>query len=160
MTVAQLPGALEPSPYLPVAGTALVARPDLRAAPRWLSRPAKDAWRQIVPLIAEAYPDEISVLDLPALALLCEHYAITMRAAEEMRARGNVPRITEPSEAKNGGPLVRKVPQSQVMRDHGKAFIELAREFGMTPRARAQMGRMAGPPVVPDTGEDDDLFDA
>ena len=126
------------------------------APPDWLSAPAKSIWRRLVPRLAEAYPDTLSTIDVPALALMVEHYAIASYAARAMRAKGNVPMATDVDEAHRD--RLRKAPASQVMRDHGRAFLELAREFGLTPRARAKLGDVT-PPVVPDDGDDDDLFD-
>lgn len=132
---------------------------DLRTPPAWLSAPAKSLWKVLIPKLDEAYPETLSALDIPALALLVEHHAIASAAAGEMRQKGNKPAVLDDSSTTKG-PQVRKSPASQVMRDHGKAFLELARDYGLTLRGRVglDLEKLGG--VLPDDGDDgDDLFD-
>lgn len=133
-----------------------IPKADLRRPPEWLSRQASALWKEIVPKLEDAFPDEITVLDVPALSLMLEHLAITHAAAKAMRGSGGWIEVLAAGKT-NAGPTVRKAPASQVMRDHGKLFLDLAREFGGTPRARKLLD--LGPPIVPDDDEDDDLFD-
>lgn len=145
-------------PSKPKAGPKAAASKDLRTPPAWLSAPAKALWRQVVPKLDEAYPETLSALDLPALGLMLEHHAIAIAAAQAMRGKGNKPDVLEKDEAHRD--RVRKTPASQVMRDHGKAYVELARDYGMTLRGRVgiDLEKLGG--VLPDDGDDgDDLFD-
>lgn len=127
---------------------------DLRTAPAWLSAPAKAEWKRLIPRLDEAFPEKLSALDVGALALLVEHLAIAQGAAQAMRGKGNKPDVLEVDEAHRD--RIRKTPASQVMRDHAKAAMELAREYGLTLRAREALG-LDG--TVPDDDPDDDLFD-
>lgn len=132
-----------------------IPRADLRKPPAWLSRQAATLWRELVPKLEDAFPEEITVLDTPALAIMLEHLAITHSAARSMRGQGGWIATVSVDEAHRD--RLRKAPSSQVMRDHAKAFLELAREYGLTPRSRKLLD--LGPPIAPDEDEDDDLFD-
>jgi len=129
----------------------------LGPAPSWLSAPAKVLWRSVVPELDELYPELIGKLDVHAIGLMVEHLAIAQAAAEGMRAKGNVPDTVDVDKVHGGGS--KKPPASQVMRDHGKAFLELARDYGLTLGARARLDLERLAPVVPDSDDDDDLFD-
>lgn len=133
-----------------------IEKADLRKPPEWLSRQAATLWREIVPKLEDAFPEEITVVDVPALALMLEHLAITHAGARAMRGEGGWIKVLREARGANG-PTMTKAPASQVMRDHAKAFLELAREYGLTPRARKLLD--LGPPIAPDDDEDDDLFD-
>lgn len=126
----------------------------LRTPPAWLSAPAKAEWRRTVPALDEAYPERLSALDLVALGLMFEHLAIAEAAATAMRGKGNKPDVLEVDEAHRD--RIRKTPASQVMRDHSKAALEIARDYGLTLKAREALG-LDG--TVPDDDPDDDLFD-
>jgi phage terminase small subunit len=54
---------------------------------------------------------------------------------------------------------VSKSPASQVLRDHSKAFLELARQYGLTPAARSSfdLERLGGL-ITDDDEADADLF--
>lgn len=142
----------------PATGPTAPPAHNLKTPPSWLSAPAKLAWRRLIPALDETYPELISTLDVPALGLMVEHLAIAQTAATEMRTKGNVPAATVVPDTAHGG--TKKAPASQIMRDHGKAFLELAREYGLTLRGRASIDleKIMGA-VVPDSGDDDDLFD-
>lgn len=131
---------------------------NLKTPPAWLSAPAKLLWRSIVPSLDETYPELISSLDIPALGLMVENLAIAQAAAAAMRTKGNRPTALAVPDNAHGG-MMKKAPASQVMRDHGKAFLELARDYGLTLRGRASINleRLVGV-TVPDGDDDDDLF--
>lgn len=131
---------------------------DLATPPPWLSVPAAGAWATLVPMLEDALPDgALSLLDVPALGLMLEHHAIAVAAAESMRTpAGDLETVTADEAHRD---RLRKTPASQVMRDHGKAFVELAREYGLTVRSRSALDREALGGMVPDAGDDDDLFD-
>lgn len=127
----------------------------LGPAPAWLSAPGKLLWRSLVPAIDEAFPELLGPLDKPSVALMVEHLAIAQAAAGEMRGPGNIP-TTAVKDENHGG--TKKAPSSQVMRDHGRAFLDLARDYGLTLGARARIDLERLVPVVPDSDDDDDLF--
>lgn len=131
---------------------------DLETPPDWLSTEAKALWRAVVPILDDAYPETLSAIDVPALGLMLEHHAIARAAAESMRDEEGGLKVLEVDEAHRD--RLRKSPASQVMRDHGKAFLELARDFGLTLRGRAGIDlEKLGGAVVPDHDPDDDLFE-
>lgn len=127
---------------------------DLSSPPPWLSRQARVLWRDVVPKLEDAFPETLTVVDVATLSLMLEHLAICHAAAAAMRGRGGWIKTVESDEAHRD--RLRKAPASQVMRDHAKAFLELAREYGMTPRSRRLLDLV---PTAPDTDDDDDLFD-
>ncbi len=144
-----------PGSSSPPAPASNIPAAELGTPPAWLSRQARDLWRELVPKLEDAFPDAITVLDAPALALMLEHLAIVHSAAKGMRGRGGWIETTTVDEAHRD--RLRKAPSSQVMRDHAKAFLELAREYGMTPKSRRLLDLV--PIAADDVDEDDDLFD-
>lgn len=134
-----------------------VAPADFRKPPAWLSKTAREAWAGLVEKLDEVYPEELSALDVPALALMVEHYATAAAAAKSMRDDADDIKAVDVDEAHRD--RLRKAPASQVMRDHAKAFLELAREYGLTLKARAALGDLGAGANVPDDDEDDDLFE-
>lgn len=148
--------ALRPEvPAQPAAPAASLAK-----APAWLSKDAAAIWPTIVGRLEEALPEgALNDLHTPALALMLEHYVIATEAAKSMRSgRGGKAVALVPDPA-HGDRVGRRHPAALIMRDHGKAFLELAREFAMTPRTAAllDMDKLGG--LVPDD-DDDDLFDS
>jgi P27 family predicted phage terminase small subunit len=136
----------EEAPAIPVA--------DLGSPPAWLSRQAKTLWRDLIPALEDAFPETVTVLDVHALALMLENLAITHAAAKSMRGRAGWIQAVDVDEAHRD--RLRKAPASQVMRDHSRAFLELAREYGLTPKSRRLLDLV---PVVADDDDNDDLFD-
>jgi P27 family predicted phage terminase small subunit len=131
---------------------------DLKKPPAWLSPAAALVWRHLVPDLEAAFPDgALTTLDIPALGLMLEHYAIAASAAEALRdgAGKHQPIDTDSAHPER----LRKAPASQIMRDHGKAFVELAREYGLTMRSRSLLNVESLGGYVPDGDEDDDLFE-
>ena len=125
-----------------------------KSPPGWLSAPAKLAWRRLVPLVGDSFVESVDVLDTDALAFLCEHYAIAVAAAKEMRGRGNVPLVSVP-DGGHGANSVKKNPAVQAFRDATKTWLELAERYGMTPKGR----RLLASSVLPELDDDDDDAD-
>lgn len=146
MTVVALPGGDVARPSVGLLG----------GPPAWLSSDAKRAWRSLAPALEAELGSSISPLDAPMLALMLEHYSVAVAAAREMRdgPRGRKPTVLTSDQRG----AFHKHPAAQVLRDHANAFRNIAREFAMTPRARALFNFDAGPPPLPDDDGDDDLF--
>lgn len=121
--------------------------------PEWLSIDAKRFFTQLVLDIDEASPGAIGRIDVPALALTAQHYATAQAASEAMRKRGNRVEVLEVDTA-HGGQL-RKRPAWQVFREATSAYLMLAREYGLTLKARHAMELDAGVPLDDDQDEDD-----
>lgn len=124
--------------------------------PAWLSVDAKRFFTELVLDLDEAAPGTIGRIDVAALALAAEHYATAQAAASAMRKRGNRVEVLEVDTA-HGGQL-RKRPAWQVFREATSAYLMVAREFGLTLKARESMELDAGAPL----GDEDegDLEDA
>lgn len=109
-------------------------------------------WADVVPALEDALPpDSLSTLDAMALALMVEHFVIARLARETLGS-------TVLEEDRVHGGQLRKSPASQLMRDHSKAFVELAREYGLTAKSRAALDVDRLGRAVPDQDDDDDLF--
>lgn len=127
---------------------------ELRTPPAWLSKDAAALWRDLVPTLEDAYPaDSLSLLDVPALALMVEHFVVARAAAKLLSGGADVLEVDHA----HGGNM-RKSPASQIMRDHSTAFLRLAREYGLTAKSRAALDVDALGRTVPDADDDDDLF--
>ena len=133
------------------------AKGPLWDSPAWLSAPGKAAFRQLLLDIERATPEVLDRIDVPALALLAEHYAIAQAAAKAMRDTGNVPEVLELD--KVHGDQHRKTPAWQVFAQATKTYTALAREYGLTLASRTRLELpSAGLPV--DDDEDDALDEA
>ncbi|MFB7900026.1 P27 family phage terminase small subunit [Streptomyces xiamenensis] len=89
------------------------------------------AWDVIVPAL-----DEVGVLarcDGPALELALRHYVTAVAASDDVISS---PRLYDD---KNERPM--KNPSSQVFRDHSSAFLEYAKQLGLTFVSRARAPR-------------------
>lgn len=140
-------GKLKLPPHLrPVDGAQSTAPPTLAEAvkpvaptkPADLPAEVSQAWDEIVPAL-----DEVGVLarcDGPALELALRHYIAAKTASDDV--------IREPRlyDDKNERPM--KNPSSQVFRDHSTAFLEYAKQLGLTFVSRARAPR-------PDEGDAD-----
>lgn len=96
--------------------------------PASLPESVSAAWDIIVPAL-----DEVGVLarcDGPALELALRHYVTAVAASDDVVAE---PRLFD---EKNGRPM--KNPSSQVFRDHSTAFLEYAKQLGLTFVSRAR----------------------
>lgn len=147
------PGAdREPKPRARRRRSARGLPAELATAPAWLSAEAKVLWADVVPALEDALPpDSLSTLDAMALALMVEHFVIARLARETLGS-------TVLEEDRVHGGQLRKSPASQLMRDHSKAFVELAREYGLTAKSRAALDVDRLGRAVPDQDDDDDLF--
>lgn len=125
-------------------------------APEWLSVEAKRIFAVLVADLEEANPGTLSALDVPAIALAAQNYATAQAMSLAMRAKGNKVDALE-VDVDHGG-QVRKRAAWQVYRQAQAAYMILAREFGLTVKARQSMELDAGVPL----GDEDegDLEDA
>ena len=103
--------------------------------PQWVKGLAAKHWRQIAPLLIEA--KLLTVLDTIALGLLCDALAEYLEAGEIIEAAAKCGQVKFISVTDKGN-----VIQHPVVGVRNKAWervIKLARQFGMTPSARAGM---------------------
>lgn len=95
-----------------------------------MSAEARKFWHRIAEQVIGA--GVLRTVDVPAFVLMAEHYALALRAAEEIA--GNDYLTTED---RNGAE--RKIPQLQVFRDNAAAYRAFAAEFGLTPSSRTRI---------------------
>src|SRR5690606_22727927 len=106
-------------------------KPVAPSKPEGLPDAVSVAWDEIVPAL-----DEVGVLarcDGPALELALRHYVTAVAASDDVIAE---PRLYDD---KNERPM--KNPSSQVFRDHSTAFLEYAKQLGLTFVSRARAPR-------------------
>lgn len=123
-------------------------------APAWLSVEAKRFFTELVLDLEEAAPGTIGRLDVPALALIAQHYATAQSASEAMRKHGNRVEILEVDNTTAAGGQLRKRAAWQVFRQATSSYLTLAREYGLTLKARESMELDAG--GVGDASDDED----
>lgn len=102
---------------------------DLRLPRGLLSPAAQKFWKEHGETLAQM--GVLTAADLPAFALLCETWALTWAAIEELRGDGLVV-----DGAKNA---VKKSPAAQLVRDFSTQWAKLAGEFGMLPATRSRL---------------------
>lgn len=128
-------------------------------APEWLSPTGRKTFNELVEALrAAAADDALADVDVFALALAAEHYALATMASKAMRGPGGHLRPITTDEAHRD--RLRKHPAVQVMRDATSVFTRVIKDFGGTPAARRALeGYLAGGgPAVDGDDEDDDLF--
>lgn len=127
-------------------------------APDWLSPTGAKTFREIVDALRAAAPDDaLAEVDVFALALAAEHYALARAASKAMRGQGgHLAPITIDQAHRD---RLRKHPAVQVMRDATTVFLRVAREFGGTPAARRALEDfLGGAGTGDDDPEDAELF--
>ncbi len=94
-------------------------------APSGMDPAARRFWRKVVPALEEA--GLLHPVDGPALELLAVSYAAWERAAAELRD------TTDPKRA---------AVLSSALCDLAGVWLELARDFGLTPRSRRELANI------------------
>ena len=89
-----------------------------------------DAWDEIVPELDAA--GMLSPVDGPTLELALRHYAAAVKASNAL-LRGAVVKHDDKNERDM------KNPASQVFRDHSTAFLEYAKQLGLSFAARTRL---------------------
>ncbi|WP_349862653.1 phage terminase small subunit P27 family [Leifsonia sp. WHRI 6310E] len=104
-------------------------RPTAPERPEDLPENLHDMWDLMVRELDHA--GLIAVIDGPALELALRHYAAATQASDYLRAEGVVT-----YDDKNERMM--KNPASQVFRDHSTAYLEFAKQLGLSFTARAR----------------------
>lgn len=127
------------------------------APPDWLTASGKAAFRRIVRHYEADAPGWLTAVDVDLLGLCVEHLAVAKAASKAMR-KGGTYAVVGVDEAH--GNRQRKTPAHQVFREATSAYVALARELGLTPKARAELEvGLAGIGPEGDTDADDDVLD-
>ena len=92
-----------------------------------LSKDAKKFWKQNIEVLADL--GLVTVIDLPAFALMAEAWAFAWAASDTLHEEGLV--------ADGAKKNVKKHPSFQEWRDASNMFLKLAGEFGMLPAQRS-----------------------
>lgn len=122
------------------------------AAPDWLTSSGKAAFRRIVRHYEADAPGWLTAVDVDLLGLAVEHLAVAKAASKAMRGAGGRYKVLGVDEAH--GNRERKTPAHQVFREATAAYVALARELGLTPKARQELEvGLAG--IGPDSDDDD-----
>ena len=145
--ILKLPNHLQPVPSKDAKpeSVADTVRPVMPVKPDDLPGKVSELWDQI----GAALDDNglIAACDGPTLELALRHYVAAVAAADDL---AETPRLYDD---KNQRPM--KNPSSQVFRDHSTAFLEYAKQLGMSFAARARM-----PAKEPEGGGEENPFAA
>ncbi len=116
---------------------AAMVRPSAPPKPDKLPAGGSEVWDQLVATLEEA--GLIAQCDGPTLELAIRHYLVARKASNAV-LRQSVTTEDKKNER------VMKNPASQVFRDHSTAFLEFAKQLGLTfvARARTQVGAEEG----------------
>jgi P27 family predicted phage terminase small subunit len=124
-------------------------------APDWMSSSGRAVFRSIARHFEASAPGWLLTVDVELLALACEHLAVAKAASRAMRGPGGR-YVVVGADAAHGG-RERKHPAHQVFREATAAYVALARELGLTPKARAELEVGLGD--APDGADGDDADD-
>lgn len=106
-----------------------MVRPSAPEMPAGLPENLRDLWSKLVSELDDA--GLISSVDGPTLELALRHYAAAVAASEELLSGGA-------TEFDHKNQRTMKNPASQVFRDHSTAFLEFAKQLGLSFAARAR----------------------
>jgi len=115
---------------------------DVRVPKGKLPPEARALWKVLAPQLADL--GVLKVTDLPALEVLCLHYAMTRRAWKIIDEQGptveNLVLVDESDPSAGTITLgVKKHPAASVFRENAMAFKAFATEFGLTPSSRVRI---------------------
>ena len=103
--------------------------------PVWLSATAVEEWRRLAPILAEY--GWLTSLDQTAFAALCEAYADFVESDRDVRRFGRLVRDRG---------VARVSPVLRIRNTALETYMQLAREFFLTPSSRGRAGVSAPPP--------------
>lgn len=131
--VLKLPNHLQPVPDKDAkpSSVADTAKPVMPDKPEGLPEQLADLWDEVGSALDEN--GLIARCDGPTLELALRHFVTARKASDELLDAEAVQLRDE----KNDRPM--KHPASQVFRDHSTAFLEFAKQLGMSFAARARI---------------------
>ena len=91
-----------------------------------LLKEARQAWNDLAPVLYDM--GALEKIDFTTFAIMLEHYALAIRAAQTIREEGLFRRD------ENG--VQRKHPATQVLRDNSQQYRQYIKEFALSPRSR------------------------
>lgn len=105
-------------------------RPTAPFKPEDLIGDLSDLWDEIVPALDEA--GLVTAVDGPAIELALRHFYVARQASEQLIMDG--PTVYDEKNERTA-----KNPASQVFRDHSTAFLEFAKQLGLSFVSRARV---------------------
>ena len=109
------------------------------SCPRWLSREAKQSWRETVPVLKEMRI--LARVDRDALTAYCQCYARWKAAELFLDQHGEVYPIRD---EKGAVRCMQPFPQVAIARSELQMLQRYQQEFGMTPSARTRVHEIPG----------------
>jgi P27 family predicted phage terminase small subunit len=115
---------------------------DVRVPKGKLPPEGRALWRALAPQLADL--GVLKTTDLPALEVLCLHYALVRRAWKILDEEGPTvenSRLVDDADPGAGVVVltVKKHPAASVFRENAMAFKGFATEFGLTPSSRVRI---------------------
>lgn len=98
------------------------------SAPLFLDRIAKKEWERIAPLLHKS--KLLTEADIATLAAYCSAYSMWVKAEKEIRVKGELTYETD-----KGNQM--QIPEIGIANQSKKQMLIFAKEFGLTPSARA-----------------------
>ena len=117
------------------------------SCPSWVSPEAKRCWRELIPQLERL--GLLAKCDRTMLTMLCQTWA-DWRDAQEFIAKHGT---TYPVIRDGQPPEFKQYPHVRLARQLADQALRLSREFGLTPAARAGLGKVATPPAQEPTGK-------
>lgn len=106
--------------------------------PAWLPKAAKHAFNA---LARQLEGHALTKADTLALALMAQWVWVNEKAVKDLNDHG----VLEQDQAHGDGTEQRKSPAIMVARGATAVLMDIAKQFGMTPSARARLGIETGP---------------
>lgn len=136
-----------PTPLLRLRGSTLVTQKREQrevkgpqgkpSCPNWIDDEAKDAWKQIVPLLEQM--EVLTRIDRNALSRYCQLWARWKKAEQFIQKHGDTYQLKDDSGKTK---CLMQFPQVSIAHKLAAQLTKLEAEFGMTPSARSRIQLM------------------
>ncbi len=113
------------------ASAAAMVAPQQPDKPTGLPIEVSELWDEIVPVLAEA--GLLSEADSMTVEMALRHFSLARRVSNELIEQGVV------VEDKRHGGQEAKSPKAQILKDNSSAFLEYAKQLGLSFAARSRM---------------------
>ncbi|MFD1060849.1 P27 family phage terminase small subunit [Scardovia wiggsiae] len=113
------------------SSAAAMVAPQQPDKPTGLPIEVSELWDEIVPVLAEA--GLLSEADSMTVEMALRHFSLARRVSNELIEQGVV------VEDKRHGGQEAKSPKAQILKDNSSAFLEYAKQLGLSFAARSRM---------------------
>lgn len=110
---------------------AAMVAPETPEKPTGLPLDVAELWDEIVPVLAEA--GLLCEADSMTIEMALRHFSLARRASNELIEQGIV------VEDRRHGGQAAKSPKAQILKDNSAAFLEYAKQLGLSFAARSRM---------------------